>query len=126
MNPQHFRNFDVDKNGIISFKKPHQWYWFDQSELSHYYETGEHRWFPHLAQKNWFTENMFWELLDYAKKIHPTVNFDKAVFQASFHFAERGFYDNFEFHRMLHDGAHKSTVWKDDEGRTFLGDKQIG
>ncbi len=94
----------VDKN----------WYHIIIAELPHYYEDGRHRWFPHLAEKNWFTEEMFWELLEFSRATFPATNFDKAVYQTAQIFALDGFYKNWDFHKMIHEMPVR-TVGKESE-----------
>lgn len=86
------KHFTVSKGYITP--KSEDWYHITTHDLDHYYPDGQHHWFPHLAEKSWFTEEMFWELLEFSKKKFPNCNFDKAIFQASKAFAINYFYEN--------------------------------
>lgn len=94
--------FDFD--GEYLTPKCSQYYHIDIARIPHYYsDSGKHEWFPHLAEKNWFTEEMFWELVEFSKKQFPDVNFDKAIWQTAKEFAFNEVHENFDYHQMLHD-----------------------
>lgn len=96
--------FDYDPNFDVLTPKDKRWswYWFPADELHYYYPDGKHLWFPHLAKKIWFTQDHFWELLEYAQKRFPEVDFSKAVWQAAWHFHERYVSENFERYEMIY------------------------
>lgn len=78
-------------------------------ELPHYYPDGEHRWFPHLAKKGWFTEEMFWELIQYAIETFPETDFSRAIWQTAQKFHEISVFENFDFYKRIHELSSKST-----------------
>ncbi len=62
------------------------WYHIPVDTLDKYKSDGRHEWFPHLAEKDWFTQEMFWELLEFTKDKFPAFNPDKAIFQAGYQY----------------------------------------
>lgn len=72
--------FTLDKHGILTPKNK-TWYHIDIDTLNHYEPTGRHHWFPHLCEKNWFTLEMFIELIEFSISKFPTVDFTGAIIQ---------------------------------------------
>ena len=62
---------------------PYSSYNIPIEELPLFEGDGTSRWFVHMVEKNWFTEDYFWDLVNVAKQLHPKVNFDKHIFQAA-------------------------------------------
>jgi hypothetical protein len=78
-----YKYFEIDKNGYISIKGKMSFYWFTSQELR---PTSKLKILVHLSEKNWFTEDMFFELLAIAKETWPNENFDRVIFDCAFRF----------------------------------------
>ena len=77
-----FKLFNVS-NGYLSPKdKRFAWYNIPIDELP-MIEYGRSRWFTHMPEKNWFTEDYFWDMLSAAKHFHPDVDFSRHIFEAA-------------------------------------------
>ena len=64
-------NYDEKTNTLeTSFQ-----YWIPVSELSDKLD-GRYFWFYHLVQKNWFTENVCNELIDWCRKLKVDIDYD--------------------------------------------------
>lgn len=99
---KNYRYFTIDEDAL-RFKDDKSWYWVFHQQLAHYYPDGEHALLPHLAKKPWFTEQMFWEILEFAKEQYPETNFDKAIWQVSRIFHEIYVLDNFDHFQRLNE-----------------------
>lgn len=95
------RYFDFD--GEFLTPKVAEWYHIPIQELHFYEQDGKHHWFPHLAKNGWFTEDMFWELLEFSKKYCHETNFDKAIYQTAEVFHRRYVFENFDHYKLLND-----------------------
>ena len=74
------KHFILDKSGILTPKNKN-WYHIDSDMLYFYNPNGRHHWFPHLCEKNWFTMEMFLELIEFTKKKFPNIDFTEAIKQ---------------------------------------------
>jgi hypothetical protein len=73
--------FTVDKKFNVIHPNVCKWYSIPIEELNYYYPDGNHRWFPHLASKSYFTVDMFWELLNYTIETYPDFDPKQSIFQ---------------------------------------------
>jgi hypothetical protein len=63
--------------------------------------------FKHMAEKNWFTEDYFWELLGLAKHYHPNTDFSRQIFESGKVFILQSVWDNFEHFSNINTTANK-------------------
>lgn len=68
--------FDLDENDILSFKGKNSFYWFSVSELGRPLKDDFH-FIIHLSCKNWVGEHHITELIDFAKKRFPDMDFSE-------------------------------------------------
>ena len=91
------RYFIYDEETDILEVKNSGGYWFAKDELS---KLGEGCMILHLCGKRWFTEEMFWELINYAKSIY-TLDYSSVIFKAGMEFQIRLFWDNKDFYKAI-------------------------
>ena len=79
--------FKIEDNCLIPINM--EWYWIPINELIKLNTDGIYHWFNHLADKNWFTEDMLMELAEFAKSKFPFMDSHKAVYQAAFKLGQK-------------------------------------
>lgn len=65
------------------------------------FEGDRSRWFSHLCEKKWFTEDYLFDLLEIAKEYHPNFDFTRHVFLAAFTLAEKELLTNPDNRHLL-------------------------
>lgn len=96
-----FKMFDVQDGYITPKDKRYSYYDIPIHELTFFEGENHSRWFSHMPEKNWFTEDYFWDMLKIAQHYHPNYDFSRHVFLGARIYQYHSMYDNAEFNIML-------------------------
>lgn len=93
--------FTLYKGGYIRPKaQRHHYYWIDVNQLN---DTNIERspMLLHLCHKNWFTKEMFFDLVKFAKKKFPNTDFTEVIFRAGEIFYRAELFKGNNLNRLL-------------------------
>jgi hypothetical protein len=75
--------FKYYKGGYIRpIGQLHKWYWFDTDSLKDT-NISNTPMVLHLISKGWFTEEMFLDLIEFAKKKFPKIDYTMVIFEGA-------------------------------------------
>jgi len=93
--------FKSYKGGFIRpIDNKHKWYWFPTESLKQT-NMDVTPMLIHLISKSWFTEEMFLELIVFAKKKYPEIDYTMIIFEGSKKFTHNKIFTNKEYQKYI-------------------------